>query len=560
MIKRSFFICFMACIAFFTCLNSSINEESKYMFQSEEDFKIFLSEFIEPVSNKSRALNKAFWVLETTGNSDLVDIINVLQSDLTELFSDKKIYDKLLTLKQNNLIKDPIMQRQLNLLILEFKQSLCPKKLSNEIIEKETNLIELYGGYRSKLDGKQVTNNELLDLLKIEKDPGKRKEIWESTKSVGDIMAPTILELIRLRNKQANYLGYDNYFDMKLDLNEVNKEWLFNFFDSLEKDSDDEYNSMIKQVEEELSEHFNVSKKELGPWAWLDPYCQGNPLKIQEFDSIFENKDAVDIATNFYKSLGFSVDNVVKNSDLYEKKGKNQHAFCLSVDRGQDVRTLNNIKPSMWWTEVLLHELGHAMYDCHINNDLPWLLRTVPHMIPTEAIALIMQRQVYYPSFYNKVLSLKIDEDLIKKSIKSLKRGQFIFSRFVIMMTHFEHELYKNPEQDLNKLWWDLVKKHQKVSINDCREGKNDWASKYHIGLAPVYYYSYLIGEIFASSLKEKVKTISEDDSLINEDVGKFLKEKLFSPGSVYTWDRLIENVIDKPLHYDAWVKEFSEE
>jgi Zn-dependent oligopeptidase len=49
-------------------------------------------------------------------------------------------------------------------------------------------------------------------------------------------MAPTILELIRLRNKQANYLGYDNYFDMKLDLNEVNKEWLFNFFDSLEKD------------------------------------------------------------------------------------------------------------------------------------------------------------------------------------------------------------------------------------------------------------------------------------------------------------------------------------
>ncbi len=89
--------------------------------------------------------------------------------------------------------------------------------------------------------------------------------------------------------------------------------------------------------------------------------------------------------------MGFDIDTLIKNSDLYEREGKNQHAFCISIDRKKDVRTLNNIKPNVQWMDTLLHEFGHAVYDLSIDQKLPWLLRSYPHFFATEAIALLME-------------------------------------------------------------------------------------------------------------------------------------------------------------------------
>ena len=125
-------------------------------------------------------------------------------------------------------------------------------------------------------------------------------------------------------------------------------------------------------------------------------------------------------------------------------------------------------------------------------------------------------------------------------------------------MTYFERELYKNPNQDLNKLWWGLVSKYQKITPPKNREGKNDWAAKYHIGLAPVYYYSYLLGEVFASSMEESILKLTGSKDLDSEGAGKFLQEKLFSPGNSKNWSELIEHVVGKPLAPDAWLRQFA--
>lgn len=122
------------------------------------------------------------------------------------------------------------------------------------------------------------------------------------------------------------------------------------------------------------------------------------------------------------------------------------------------------------------------------------LLRLLPHMIPTEAMALLSGRQAYYTSFLEKVLTdAKKKTALMKKAEESLRRRQLIFSRWVLVMTYFEQKLYQNPDADLNEIWWSLVEKYQGIPRPKNRQKKNDWAAKYHIGLAPVYYYSYLL-------------------------------------------------------------------
>ena len=72
-------------------------------------------------------------------------------------------------------------------------------------------------------------------------------------------------------------------------------------------------------------------------------------------------------------------------SDLYERAGKDQHAFCLDVDRAGDIRVLANLAPGEEWLDVLLHEVGHAVYDDHVDRALPWVLRELgQHAVRAE--------------------------------------------------------------------------------------------------------------------------------------------------------------------------------
>jgi peptidyl-dipeptidase A len=179
-------------------------------------------------------------------------------------------------------------------------------------------------------------------------------------------------------------------------------------------------------------------------------------------------------------------------------------------------------------------------------------------MIPTEAMALIAGRQAYRQKNLRFLVGSSPDKErVLQKSDAGLRRRQLVFSRWVLVMTAFESELYRDPSQDLNAVWWDLVKKYQKIEVPS-RKGKFDWACKYHIGLAPVYYFSYLLGEMFASSIQECLEKTCGDACLSTPAAGKFLREKLFFPGNRMPWSELVRHVTGGPLSGDAWIKEFA--
>ena len=170
-------------------------------------------------------------------------------------------------------------------------------------------------------------------------------------------------------------------------------------------------------------------------------------------------------------------------------------------------------------------------------------------MITTEAMALLMGRHAYrYDSLCQLVGRSEQKEAVMKKAEASLTRRQLIFSRWVLVMTYFESELYRDPDQDLNRLWWQTVEKYQKIRAPQRKEGSCDWAAKYHIGLAPVYYFSYLLGEMFASSIEETEELKS----------GHALQAKLFAPGNEMNWHDLVKHVTGKPLTAESWLRQFA--
>jgi len=130
-------------------------------------------------------------------------------------------------------------------------------------------------------------------------------------------------------------------------------------------------------------------------------------------------------------------------------------------------------------------------------------------------------------------------------------------------MYEFEKQLYANPDQDLNALWWQIVEKYQFVKKP---EGRNepDWAAKIHLPLYPCYYHNYLLGELLASQLHHylvhKVLRVRSDENVGyvgQRKVGDFLRQEVFETGSTYRWDKMIEKATGEPLTPEYFVAEF---
>ena len=523
------------------------------------DFTTFCQTFLPQIEKKFLQVNLATWILETKSSTDAADLKASLDAELKILLSDPQIYEKLREYEKKKIVSEPLLKRQLNVLIRHFEQNQIDANLLEEISKKEAALTQAYSQFRGDVLGEKVSENDIRKVLKAEKDIEKRKLYWEASKQIGKTLAPLILELVDLRNTAAKKLGYSDYFSMQLSLQEVDKTQLLQIFSTLAEKSDKAYSQMLSEVESYLADKFKCHKNDLGPWSWSEPFGQEDPVESIELDFIVKDVDIVAQTTAFYDHMGFDVRPILEKSDMYERADKCPHAFCISIDRKSDVRTLNNVTESMKWLETVLHEYGHAIYDVSIDRSLPFILREPPHMITTEAMALLAGRQAYLPQTLELLVGKEKNQNhLFAKAEKSLKRRQLIFSRFVMVMTEFESSMYENPKQDLNQLWWDLVEKYQKIKRPKNRDLCHDFACKYHIGLAPVYYFSYLLGELFASSIQKTIKTKFGINHIASLEAGLFLKETLFHPGNCFSWDELVIRVTGKELTFADWLEEFS--
>ncbi len=255
----------------------------------------------------------------------------------------------------------------------------------------------------------------------------------------------------------------------------------------------------------------------------------------------------VALSRRTFEGIGFDVDGILARSDLYPRDGKNQHAFCIDVDRVGDVRILANTVQTRDSADTMLHELGHGVYDLGYRDDLPWLLRST-HLVATEASALLHGALAWRREWLELVLGASPSEvaDLGSRLESARAVELLVFTRWVLVMNTFERALYADPEADLDTLWWELVSRYQGVTPPDGRRAP-DWAAKIHIAVAPVYYHTYLYGAIVGLQLTAALESTA-GGIVDRPDAGALLREKLFAPGQSVRWDRLVEQASGSPL------------
>ncbi len=500
------------------------------------------------------------WDAATTGSDEAFAAHAQAELALNQLHSDPDRYREIQQLLATPTALTPLQLRALQLAELSFKGNQLPTELLEDMANRSASIGQTFNTFRGELDGKSYSNNELLDLLAAERDSDRRQAIWEALKQVGGAVGPDLIELAKVRNRAATQLGFANYWDMKIRLQEHDPDYLLRIFAELEQLTNEPFRRMKSELDGELAAKFGIAPQQIMPWHYDNPFFQAAPpaeaVDLDEFYRQRQKEDIAALALRFLADIGLPAEDIVERSDLYERDGKDQHAFCEDMDRKGDVRVLANLRPTAEWMDTMLHELGHAVYDKHLDRALPFNLRAANHAFTTEGVAMLFGALAKTPSWlvhYAGADPARIAavSDAIREQ---RRREQLIFCRWALVMLHFEKALYENPEQDLDTLWWDHVERFQYLRRPPNRR-EPDWAAKPHFTIAPVYYHNYQLGELLAAQLRatlaDQAKHVGPTATLSfngRRDFGEFLHDKVFGPGKTHKWPEFVAEATGQEL------------
>ena len=526
----------------------------------------FIANHLKQLEPKMAAMNIAEWNANATGEKKYYDENAALDLQIKRLRSNKEEFEFLKDLKDRNVIHDSLLQRELILFYNNYARNQLDSTLLSAIVAKQSAIANTFNTFRGKIDGKDVSDNDISTILKNEKNVEKRRKAWEASKQVGQAVAPMVVELVKLRNQAAKKLGFDDYYVMSLATDEQDANEVIQVFDNLKQLTDEPFKQMKQELDARLAKKFGTTVQKLRPWHYEDPFFQEPPQSPGvDFDAFFKGKNIEGLGRTFYTGIGLPADDILKRSDLYPRTGKYQHAYENDMDRKGDIRVMLNITDNQQWMSTLLHELGHGVYSKNVDTGLPWLLRVETHTFVTEAIAELMERQCYNPDWLQTMVGIsdKDKEAVARVQHDKLRSKELVFSRWTQVMVRFERGMYQNPDQDLNKLWWDLVEEYQLIKRP---EGRNepDWAAKIHLAQYPCYYHNYMLGELAASQILnavstkvEKLPTIEEISFAGKPAIGEYLKTRIFMPGARLQWNDLLKYATGEGLTPKYFAEEF---
>ena len=531
--------------------------------KAEIRIKNFITGYESKVIPVSREAALASWNANITGTDEDWAKSEKASFKLASIYTDSLSFVELKELKLSGLVKDSILARQLELIYNSFLGGQVDPALLSEQIKMETEISKKYSNFRVTINGKELSDNQIEEILKNSTDSKELQTAWQEHKMIGPVVADDIIRLVKHRNMIAQKIGFGNYHEMTLKLSGQDPEEVTAIFDELDNLTRESFAGLKNEIDTYFAKRYKIKVQDLKPWHYQNRYFQEAPeIYPVDFDSYYEKQDPVKLAAEFFDGIGLNVDSILVRSDLYEKPGKNQHAFSTDIDRKGDVRTLDNVKPDSYWMNTMLHELGHGVYSYYCDRSLPFTLRDAAHAFTTEAIANMFGRLATDPVWMCDmgIISMEESEKIIPVSRTALRLQMLVFSRWAQVMYRFEKSMYEDPDQDLNQLWWNLVEKYQMLAKP---EGRNmpDWATKIHIALYPCYYHNYLLGELLASQWYYYLTAnITSSRSFVGDkSTGNYLKEKVFLPGSRYYWNDMIEKSTGEKLTAKYYAKQFVE-
>ena len=192
-----------------------------------------------------------------------------------------------------------------------------------KIIDLQSRLTNKFNVFRAVVGKDSLNDNKVDSILLHSTDSKELEKVWMASKASGKVVADSIVKLVKMRNEVAKELGFNNYQEMSLKLSEQDPKEIEKVYDQLDSLTKDGFAKLKGDVDDYYAKRYNVKKEDLMPWHYQNRFFQEAP-KIYSFDldKYFKDKNLEKLTSKFYTSIGLSIDDMLKNSNLYEKPGK----------------------------------------------------------------------------------------------------------------------------------------------------------------------------------------------------------------------------------------------
>ena len=544
----------------FGCSNSNNNEKIQIEVQ------VYLDDYANQFQKLLITNNEAQWQLNTKimeGDT----ITSKMATNAGEAFAaftgSKSNIDKTRQYLSFKAQLTPLQVKQLEAIL--FMAGSTPE-IAGDIVHKriraETAQTELLYGYKYMLNGKEVTTNNLDEILRTSAVLKDRLDAWNTSKEIGTTLKLGLENLRNLRNKSVQALDYKDFFAYQAAEYGMSSDEIMQSCNQMVSDVWPLYRELHTWARYELAAKYKQSVPDYLPAHWL-PNRWGQDwtamINVEgiNLDESLKSKSPqwiVEQGEAFYKSLGFDAlpKSFCTKSSLYPLPAgatykKNNHASAWHIDNNKDVRSLMSVEPNTEWWGTVLHELGHIYYyQTYSNPNVPLILRGGANRAYHEAMGSLIGLAALQKPFLQKF-------GLVGKDVKTNDTLNMLKEAldFVVhipwgagVMTGFENELYtKNLSKDnFNKAWWDLVKKYQGIEPPSTRsELYCDAATKTHINDDAAQYYDYSMSNVLLFQFHDHIakKILKQDPHNTNywgsTATGKFLKELMY-PGASVDW------------------------
>jgi peptidyl-dipeptidase A len=142
---------------------SSCTTEQERM---ETRLKKFIAGYEQLVIPLYREMALTSWNANITGKDEDLAISERASFEFSRVYTDVSAFNELKMIKESGSVKDPLLIRQLELLYDAYLGNQVDTSLISERLKMETEISRKYLNFRARVNGKDLSDNEVEDILR----------------------------------------------------------------------------------------------------------------------------------------------------------------------------------------------------------------------------------------------------------------------------------------------------------------------------------------------------------------------------------------------------------
>lgn len=405
-----------------------------------------------------------------------------------------------------------------------------------EVFESRNRINEEHIAFKPVVLGREMERTDVYEMLRKDSDASRRKAAWESFAELSRKIEANVKELMKLRNHNAEELGYKTYADHLLFQNLIDKGELLSLYDELSVLSE----PILRSVLEEIKEKLDI--EQLQPWDISFAIDQF----VKPPDEHFPRDLVIPKVKELVRSFGIIPEDLpilIREADIPFG------GLCFTIKIPTDIRILSNPRDGHRFYSTLFHEYGHALHGSFIRQKHYALKEEMGCF--AEGMARILEHFASDHDWLRE--NTPLSEEEILRFVNSRKASHLLQIRNLIAASVFEFQAYENPDQDLNRLWSRLRARYMFVPENETPQ----WAAQSIYTTHPIYFQNYVLAETIAA---QTIAYLGDRHGRLlgKAEVSKFLIENYYGPGASIDWPERIRKATGRKLSAKALVKQLT--